>query len=301
MNINLPLILTLAVFFTGLVWLLDAFIWSRPRKQRVAEVEQRFAGFLKEQEPDVSADARARETYAKTKQAYEKAREAAEKEPLLVEYSKSFFPVLLLVFVLRSFVAEPFQIPSGSMEPTLDIGDFILVNKFTYGIRLPVLNTKVISVNEPQRGDVMVFFPPHMPDTYFIKRVIGLPGDEVRYINHVLYINGERVPETLLAELPVGNPYYRQASETLGGKTFTTKKNQVPGEISGQPHRLYPGVWRVPEGHYFMMGDNRDNSADSRVWGMVPEDAIVGKAFVVWMHWDKFFSIPSFSRVGVIE
>lgn len=301
MNINLPLILTLAVFFTGLVWLLDAFIWSKPRKQRVAEVEQRFAGFLKEPTPDKSAEARLRETHAKTQAAYEAARETAAREPMLVEYSKSFFPVLLLVFVLRSFVAEPFQIPSGSMEPTLEIGDFILVNKYTYGIRLPVLNTKVISINEPQRGDVMVFFPPHMPDTYFIKRVIGLPGDEVRYINHVLYINGEQVPETLLADLPVGNPYYREVSETLGETTFTAKKNQVPSEISGQPHRQYPGVWRVPEGHYFMMGDNRDNSADSRVWGMVSEDAIVGKAFAVWMHWDSFFSIPSFSRVGVIE
>ncbi len=301
MNINLPLLLTLAVFFTGLVWLLDALIWARPRKARVAAVEQQFAEVKARPEPGPDADAKSRKDYEKARESYGTALQAAAREPAIVEYSKSFFPVLLLVFVLRSFVAEPFQIPSGSMEPTLEIGDFILVNKYTYGIRLPVLNTKVIPVKDPQRGDVMVFFPPHMPDTYFIKRVIGIPGDEIRYINHVLYINGEKVPETLEALLPVGNPYYRQATETLDGKTFTVKKNQQPGEVSGAPHQRYAGVWQVPEGYYFMMGDNRDNSADSRVWGLVSEDAIVGKAFAIWMHWDSFFSIPSFDRAGVIH
>src|SRR5690606_10019592 len=174
---------------------------------------------------------------AKTQAAYEAARETAAREPMLVEYSKSFFPVLLLVFVLRSFIAEPFQIPSGSMEPTLAIGDFILVNKFTYGIRLPVLNKKIIEINQPQRGDVMVFFPPHMPDTYYIKRVIGLPGDHIKYIDHVLYINGEVVHENLQAMLPAGNPFYRQVTETIGDKTFTTKKNLEPGVLSGKPNR----------------------------------------------------------------
>ena len=227
--------------------------------------------------------------------AYAEAQQTAGREPVLVEYAKSFFPVLLVVFVLRSFLVEPFQIPSGSMEPTLDVGDFILVNKFTYGIRLPVLNNEVIPVNDPQRGDVMVFFPPHQPDTYFIKRVIGLPGDLISYNNHVLTINGEVVPEKLIAELPAGNPTYRLATETIDGKEFTVKKDLVPGGLSVR------GTWRVPAGHYFMMGDNRDNSADSRAWGEVSENAIVGKAFAVWMHWDSFFSLPSFDSVGEIQ
>jgi signal peptidase I len=300
MNINLPLILTLAVFITGLVWLFDILVLARARKQKVAAVEQQFAS-VRNSRVTESTDSKTRAEHQAAKNAYETAHAIAAKEPVLVEYSKSFFPVLLLVFVLRSFIAEPFQIPSGSMEPTLEVGDFILVNKFTYGIRLPVINTKVIDINQPQRGDVMVFFPPHMPDTYFIKRVIGLPGDHVKYLNHVLYINGAAVEDQLQALLPVGNPYYRQVTESFGDKTYSTKKNLVPGVLSGTPNRHYAGEWQVPEGHYFMMGDNRDNSADSRDWGVVSEDAIVGKAFAVWMHWDSLFSIPSFERAGVIN
>lgn len=294
MNINLPLILTLAVFFTGLVWLFDILVLARGRREKIAAVEQRFAGV--KNRPESKAAQKSADD-----EAYEAARQAAAHEPALIEYSKSFFPVLLLVFVLRSFIAEPFQIPSGSMEPTLEVGDFILVNKFTYGIRLPVLNKKIIDINDPQRGDVMVFFPPHMPDTYFIKRVIGVPGDEIQYLNHVLYINGEKVEEKLQAMLPVGNPFYRQVTETIDGKTFTAKKNQVPGILSGTPNMRNPGAWRVPAGYYFMMGDNRDNSADSREWGFVSEDAIVGKAFAIWMHWDRLLSVPSFNRARVIE
>lgn len=300
MNINLPLILTLAVFVTGLVWLYDMLVLARPRKEKLAAVEQQFARVNSRNAAELT-DSKAKAEHQSAQGAYETARAAAEKEPVLVEYSKSFFPVLLLVFVLRSFIAEPFQIPSGSMEPTLEVGDFILVNKFTYGIRLPVINKKVIDINDPQRGDVMVFFPPHMPDTYFIKRVIGLPGDQVQYLNHVLYINGEAVEEQLQALLPASNPYYRQVTESLGDVTYQTKKNLVPGVLSGTPNRHYAGEWRVPEGHYFMMGDNRDNSADSRDWGVVSEDAIVGKAFAVWMHWDSLFSLPSFERAGVIN
>jgi signal peptidase I len=300
MNINLPLILTLAVFVTGLVWLFDILVLAGPRKQKIAAVDKQFAN-LKTRAQPANTDAKAQADYEAASGAYETARATAAQEPTLVEYSKSFFPVLLLVFVLRSFIAEPFQIPSGSMEPTLDIGDFILVNKYTYGIRLPVLNKKVIEINQPKRGDVMVFFPPHMPDTYFIKRVIGLPGDEIEYLNHVLTINGEVIEEDLQALLPVGNPYYRQATETIDGKNFTVKKNQVPSVLSGMPNQRYAGSWEVPEGYYFMMGDNRDHSADSRDWGFVSEDAIVGKAFAVWMHWDSLFSIPSFSRAGVIK
>lgn len=291
-GINLPLILTLAVAVTGLIWLYDTLVLSRPRKRAVAAVDSQFTG-AELQEPA-------------RRKAYEEAREAAAREPLMVEYSKSFFPVLALVFVLRSFIAEPFQIPSGSMEPTLQVGDFILVNKFTYGIRLPVLNTKVIPVNKPERGDVMVFFPPHQPETYFIKRVVGLPGDRVSYVDHQLSINGEAVPQELVEKELSAQPPSLIIRETLGDTSYTTRKHLQPNRYSQS------GSWVVPEGHYFMMGDNRDGSFDSRGWNdlnkdggknlsFVPEEAIVGKAFAVWMHWDSLFSLPSFDRVGKIH
>lgn len=281
MNLDLPLILTLAVLVTGAIWLFDALVLARPRKLKLAAVEQQF------QQVDVAEQHK--------NAAYQTAKTAAGQEPFLVEYAKSFFPVLFIVFFLRSFLVEPFQIPSGSMIPTLQVGDFILVNKFAYGIRVPVLNKTFIPVNSPKRGDVMVFFPPHHPKTYFIKRVIGLPGDEISYVNHVLTINGEVVPEKLQAMLPVGAPQLRMVTETIDGKEFTAYKHLVPGYLSVR------GAWKVPEGHYFMMGDNRDNSADSRDWGFVSEDAIVGKAFAVWMHWEDFFSIPSFDNVGLVQ
>lgn len=280
-SINLPLILTLAVLITGLVWLFDALVLARPRKAKLAAVEKQFAGV-------------ALETDAQ-KNAFEDAKAVAAQEPAVVEYSKSFFPVLFIVFFLRSFLVEPFQIPSGSMIPTLQIGDFILVNKFAYGIRMPVLNKEVIPVGKPQRGDVMVFFPPHAPETYYIKRVIGIPGDRISYNNHVLTINGNIVPEKLGAMLPVGEPRLRLVTETIDGKEFTAYKHLIPGSLSRR------GTWEIPAGHYFMMGDNRDNSLDSREWGFVSEDAIVGKAFAIWMHWDTFFSIPSFSRASAIQ
>lgn len=280
-SINLPLILTLAVFITGLVWLFDALVLSRPRKQKIAAVEKQFIGLARETEQQKSA--------------YEEARAVAAKEPLLVEYSKSFFPVLFIVFFLRSFLVEPFQIPSGSMIPTLEVGDFILVNKFAYGVRAPVLNKEMIPVGKPQRGDVMVFFPPHAPEIYYIKRVIGVPGDHISYNNHQLTINGKAVEEKLIAQLPAGAPVLRMTSEKIDDKEFTTYKHLQPSRLSMH------GSWVVPAGHYFMMGDNRDNSLDSREWGMVSEDAIVGKAFAIWMHWDSFFSIPSFDRASVIK
>jgi signal peptidase I len=261
--------------------LFDALVLSRPRKQKVAAVEKQFGGMVLESEQQ--------------KTAYEEAKAVAAKEPMLVEYSKSFFPVLFIVFFLRSFLVEPFQIPSGSMIPTLEVGDFILVNKFAYGVRAPVLNKEIIPIGKPQRGDVMVFFPPHAPETYYIKRVIGIPGDHITYNNHQLTINGTVVEEKLIAQLPAGAPVLKMTSEKIDDKTFTTHKYLRPSRLSMQ------GSWVVPAGHYFMMGDNRDNSLDSREWGMVSEDAIVGKAFAVWMHWDSFFSIPSFDRAGVIQ
>lgn len=280
-SINLPLILTLAVLITGLVWLFDALVLSRPRKAKVAAVEKQFSGMALETEQQ--------------KNAFEEAKAVAAKEPVLVEYSKSFFPVLFIVFFLRSFLVEPFQIPSGSMIPTLEVGDFILVNKFAYGVRAPVLNNTIIPTGKPQHGDVMVFFPPHAPETYYIKRVIGVPGDHISYNNHVLTLNGKVIKENLIAELPAGAPVLRMVKENIDGKEFTTYKHIHPSRLS------LHGSWVVPEGHYFMMGDNRDNSLDSREWGFVSEEAIVGKAFAVWMHWEKFLSIPSFDHVGVIK
>src|SRR6187431_378543 len=280
-SINLPLILTLAVLVTGLVWLFDALVLARPRSAKLAAVEKQFSGMTL--------------TTEQQREVFEEAKTVATKEPLLVEYSKSFFPVLFIVFFLRSFLVEPFQIPSGSMIPTLEVGDFILVNKFAYGLRAPVLNNTIIPTGKPQRGDVMVFFPPHAPDTYYIKRVIGVPGDHISYNNHVLTLNGKVIEEKLVAELPAGAPMLRMVTESIDGKEFTAYKHIQPSRLSMH------GSWVVPEGHYFMMGDNRDNSLDSREWGFVSEDAIVGKAFAVWMHWEKFLSIPTFDHVGVIK
>lgn len=208
-----------------------------------------------------------------------------------LEATAPFFPVLFLVLVLRSFVVEPFQIPSGSMIPTLKIGDFILVNKFTYGLRLPVLRTKVVSLGEPKRGDVMVFFPPH-DKRYFIKRVIGLPGDEIRIVDNVIYINGEELQQTVLENTQ--EPGYKVVNELLGGAQHLARKRIPAGRFGRDLREL------VPEGHYYMIGDNRDHSHDSRAWGPVPEQNIVGKAFLVWMHWDKFLSFPAFDRAGKI-
>ena len=220
-------------------------------------------------------------------------RSESASEPVIIEYAKSFFPVLTLVLVLRSFLVEPFQIPSASMVPTLREGDFILVNKFVYGIRLPVIGTKIFNISEPKRGDVMVFFPP--TDTrYFIKRVIGVPGDQISYHDKMLYVNGKPMSQTLLAELPPSNPRERLIEEDLTGV-----KHQIRHDLLADGNK--DASVTVEPGHYFMMGDNRDNSYDSRYWGQVPEDHIVGKAFAIWMHWSSFLSVPSFSRAGVIQ
>jgi len=231
-------------------------------------------------------------------------RPAQQKEPWWIEYSKSFFPVILVVFLLRSFLVEPFKIPSGSMIPTLLVGDFILVNKFTYGIRLPVLNVKVLDVNEPQRGEVMVFRFPENPSVDYIKRVIGTPGDKVAYINRQLTVNGQTMPMTLVSDYTSAEAGLNYASaqefrEDLSGHVHEILIN--PGQPPGQPPvnlasvKQFPHrenceyneqgfVCTVPPGHYFMMGDNRDSSSDSRYWGFVPERNIVGKAFMIWWN-----------------
>lgn len=221
-------------------------------------------------------------------------RRNGEPRPHWVEYTGAFFPVLFIVLVLRSFVVEPFQIPSSSMVPTLEVGDFILVNKYTYGLRLPITNTKILDVNEPRRGDVMVFFKPN-ENIYFIKRVVGLPGEEIRVVNNVLYVDGERVPQRIVPELSAGNPRFQMAEEQLGDAPHIIRRGVMAGRYGLNYHTV------VPEGHYFMVGDNRDNSSDSRDWGHVPEDNIVGKAFAIWMHWPGMPHLPSFSRAGAIR
>ena len=219
------------------------------------------------------------------------------KEPLLVEYAHSFFPIVFIVLILRSFIAEPFRIPSGSMMPTLLIGDFILVNKYTYGIRLPVLYTKIIEINKPERGDSIVFRYPKQPSVDYIKRVVGLPGDRVTYYNKELRINGELAKQVSLGRY-----------QGVGQGVNMTGSEHLVEDLTGREHGILikhglpsvEGVFIVPEGHYFVMGDNRDNSNDSRYWGTVPEENLVGKAFFIWMNWDWQHNGIGFDRIGTI-
>ena len=257
MSINFPLILVLSTAIAGFIWLLEIFV-LRPKRESM----------------------------------HEGLAEAKVQEPLIVEYAVSFFPVLLVVLVLRSFLAEPFQIPTGSMIPTLKIGDFILVNKFAYGVRLPVIGTKIIDVGEPKNGDVMVFVPPHADD-YFIKRVIGIPGDTIRYVDKKLFINGVEQAQRFVAQMPPNNPEYLVFEETIGGTTHIIHKN-IYREDRVQE-------WVVPEGKYFMMGDNRDKSSDSRYWGYASEENIVGQAFAIWLNKEPGLKLPGFSHNGWIE
>jgi signal peptidase I len=226
---------------------------------------------------------------------YFKSKRKGQDPGIIIDYSRSFFPVLFLVLLLRSFLFEPFQIPSGSMLPTLKIGDFILVNKFDYGLRLPVLGDTVVEVGEPKRGDVMVFKYPEDPRINFIKRVVGIPGDTVEYRNKIVYINGEA--QTLTQAMPDGSlilpPLTEESSEQLGDREHRIWRRMTQGRDLGPI--------QIPAGQYFVMGDNRDNSNDSRVWGFVDDSLIVGRAFAVWMHWEQLLSIPSFSDVRIIQ
>jgi signal peptidase I len=228
------------------------------------------------------------------------------KQPWWVEYSISFFPVILVVFLLRSFLVEPFKIPSGSMIPTLLIGDFILVNKFKYGIRLPVVNVKVIDVDSPKRGDVMVFRYPADPGLDYIKRVVGLPGDRVEYRDKVLSINGKPVPRRALADYESRErlQYFPRYAESFDGAEHEIIiEKETPGFVSRVSDFSHSDncdynsgglVCTVPPGHYFVMGDNRDNSSDSRVWGFVPDENIVGKAFFIWLNLNELGRFGSF-------
>jgi signal peptidase I len=284
MDIDFSLVLVILVFVTGVIWGLDLLFLLPKRKKAVvsyASAREISAGQLKNRNtlPKVDQD-----TLIKL-----------EKETLIVEYSHSFFPVLLLVLILRSFLMEPFTIPSSSMVPTLRIGDYILVNKFEYGLRLPVIGTEIMALNKPQRGDIMVFKYPGDPRINYIKRVIGTPGDTIVYDNKRLIINGKEMPQTLEAELPPGAPELQIYKESFDGPDHTIQHILSRNQYAGVRE------WKIPEGHYFMMGDNRDNSNDSRFWGLVPDKNIVGKAVGIWMSKEPGLHLPRFNRVGGIH
>lgn len=264
MILDFSFYLFIAVVFTGVVWLIDIWILAPKRNQVVQASSQIHQGV-------------------------EISRKGSE--PVIVEYSKSFFPVLLVVFLLRGFIVEPFRIPSGSMLPSLYIGDFILVNKFAYGIKLPIINKKIIDLDPPERGDIVVFRYPRDPNLDYIKRVIGLPGDHIAYYNKVLYVNGKPVERNFVGQYKgpgqtFANEYSEKLSETEHSMLLLPAK---PNNLQGE--------YIVPEGMYFVMGDNRDNSNDSRVWGPVPESNLLGKAFMIWMHYSDEWHL---NRIGTI-
>ena len=282
MSFDFPTFLVAATVITGGIWLTDALLFA-PRRRRLA---QQSAGGAQ----PAAGDAAAAPAY---------------REPVVVEYSRSFFPVILIVLLLRSFIVEPFRIPSGSMMPTLLVGDFILVNKFAYGLRLPVLNSKIVPLGEPQRGDVVVFRFPRDESVDYIKRVIGLPGDQVYYRNKTVYVNGEPMGQVPLPPYigegsGSGQTGDLRAEEQLDGVEHQILINPLRPDLPGGCEVLAYGPVTVPQGKYFVMGDNRDNSNDSRCWGFVPEQNLVGKAFAIWMSWDgqrNGFPVD-FGRIG---
>jgi len=294
---NFALLLFLATAVTGLYWVAERLYFLPQRRKAAATLEahaaERRAGLAAKGITKVDGDVA-------------QARQRLLMQPWWLDWTAGLFPVILAVFVLRSFLFEPFKIPSGSMIPTLLIGDLILVNKFTYGVRLPVINTKLTEGTAPQRGDVMVFRYPPKPSLDYIKRVVGVPGDEVAYLNKQLTINGKPAGKKPLPEFfdEDGMLYFRQFEESLGDKRFRILNDDnrpafIPG-VENFPSKQncrysVEGVTcKVPEGHYFMMGDNRDNSLDSRYWGFVPDRNIVGKAFFIWMNFGSLKRIGSF-------
>jgi signal peptidase I len=300
---NFALILFVLMVITGVIWCLDVFVLA---KQRRAAADRALAEY------DARVASNAQMTANGIKMDGNGNRAALEagilRQPTWVEYSGSFFPVIALVFVLRSFLYEPFKIPSSSMVPTLLVGDLILVNKFTYGIRLPVLNQKIIQINDPQRGDVMVFKYPRDMSQDYIKRVVGVPGDKITYANKRLTVNGVEVKYTALddyldEESLVYDKQYQEALTGVSHRILNSERKPVfvPSDVGDFPNKeactytydTFTCV--VPAGNYFMMGDNRDNSLDSRYWGFVPDKNIVGKAFFVWMN------LGNLRRIGSIQ
>ena len=259
---DFSLLLVALTAFSGLVWLIDSLLFRRRRMDRAVQ--------KKIQRP---------------------------RDPVIIEYSRSLFPVLLIVLLFRSFLFEPFKIPSGSMIPTLLVGDFIVVNKFAYGLRLPVLHKKFLSLGDPQRGDVVVFRYPLDPSVNFIKRLIGLPGDTISYRNKQLFVNGEPV---------VAKKQGRFTSDEVKCSTPRTDAMRLTESIGGVEHDILlhgnsgsrNGQWLVPEGHYFVMGDNRDRSNDGREWGFVPEENLMGRAVGIWLNFDYTKGCGDLSRIG---
>lgn len=273
MDVDLELILVVGVALTGAIWLLDSFTLAPARRKRALEQDH----------------ASQKSVAAKPE------RGSTLKEPWYVEYAKSFFPVLLIVLLLRSFVAEPFRIPSGSMMPTLLVGDFILVNKFAYGLRLPVLNSKILGIGSPSRGDVAVFRFPGKPSEDYIKRIVGLPGDHIAYHNKQLYINGKQMTQTRMRHFQgVGSGVVMN-----GARVSAETLDDITHQILIREGRLnVEGEYQVPPNHFFVLGDNRDNSNDSRFWGFVPEEYLVGKAFMIWLNWDIKGGVFDVNRIG---
>jgi signal peptidase I len=262
MKPDFSLLLVMLTGLAGLIWLLDSLFLRRRRMDRAVQ------------------------------KSIERPR-----DPVIIEYSRSLFPVLLIVLLFRSFLFEPFKIPSGSMIPTLLIGDFIVVNKFTYGLRLPVAHTKIVPIGDPERGDVVVFRYPVDPKVNFIKRLVGLPGDTITYRDKQLFINGEKVPtidqgrfgsSDVKCSTPRSDAI--RLTETVGSVDHDILIHESSGSRDGQ--------WLVPEGHYFVMGDNRDRSNDSREWGFVPEENLMGRAVGIWLNFDYTKGCGDLSRVG---
>ncbi len=271
--------------FTGVIWALDRWLLAPNRRTRAAALEAGAAGSPEERRALV---------------------DRALREPVIVEYCRSFFPVILAVLVIRSFLAEPFRIPSSSMMPTLLIGDFILVNKFAYGLRLPVLNSKLVSFGDPERGDVIVFrYPGMSPDdpnrgTDYIKRVVGVPGDTITYRDKVVYVNGEPQPQQDLGTYVGSGAGVDMTGNALKVEALDGNQHEILVRRDDGAYPMREGTYVVPDGSYFVLGDNRDNSQDSRYWGYVPERNLVGKAFFIWMNWDSKNGGVEFGRIGTV-
>lgn len=262
MNIDFSLVLVVLTSLAGFIWLVDSLLFRQKRMDRSVQKSIELP-----------------------------------REPVMVEYARSLFPVLLIVLVFRSFLFEPFKIPSGSMIPTLLVGDFIVVNKFSYGVRLPVLNKKIIEVGEPKRGDVVVFRYPKDTSVNFIKRAVGLPGDTITYRDKQLFVNGEKVKTTSEGRFESSDVKCTTPAvdaELLWEQLGEANHNILLHDRSGGRN----GQWVVEEGQYFMMGDNRDRSNDSREWGFVPEENILGRAVGIWLNFDFEKGCADFSRVG---
>ncbi len=305
--VDYGLVLIIATAVSGIIWLIDKILWEKKRKQALETLKKQHAKL-----PQIALD-------------------AVSREPVIVEYAKAFFPIILIIVILRSFLFEPFKIPSGSMKPTLEIGDFVLVNKFAYGVRLPVLNTKIFDTGSPERGDVFVFRYPGNPyeelnddeKVDYIKRVVGLPGDTILYKNRQLYIKPK-----CSKEMEICPKVTKIDTRMIARNGYFDRKDQVNLDIMeedllGVKHKILhdnriseynfemqfesrcmsgQSQWIVPSKHYFAMGDNREHSADSRFWCFVPEENLVGKAVAIWMNWNtknKYYI--DFSRIGSIQ